>query len=91
MTGGGRAEEPIAANLLKALGEDVLEKACDEGLNGQGEMSGLVGARVDVAESDTALIGGFDAVVGEGDAMDIAGEVLGGVLAIARVLKVDVP
>jgi hypothetical protein len=85
LTGGGGTEEPIAADLLKALGEDMLEKTCDEGLDGESEAPGLVCARADVAEGDTAVIEGFDAVVGEGDAMDIAGEVLGGVLAVASV------
>jgi hypothetical protein len=69
----------------------VLEKARDEGVDGQGEMSCLVCARAGIAEGDAAVLEGFDAVVGEGDAMDIAGEVLGGVLAVASVLKVDVP
>ena len=42
MAGGSRAEESVAADLLKALGKDVLEKACDEGVDGKGKMLGLV-------------------------------------------------
>jgi len=42
LTGGGRAEESVTADLLKALGKDVLEKACDEGVDGKGKMLGLV-------------------------------------------------
>lgn len=91
LAGGGRAEESVAADLLKAFWEDVLEKACDEGVNGKGEMSGLVCARADIAEGDAAVIEGFDAVVGESDTMDISGKVLGSVLAVASVLEVDVP
>jgi hypothetical protein len=41
LTCGGGAEESVAADLLKAFGEDVLEKARDEGVDGQGEMSCL--------------------------------------------------
>jgi len=89
--GGGRAEESIAADLLKAFGEDVLEKARDEGVDGKGEMPGLLCARAGIAKGDAAVLKGFDAVVGDGDAMDIAGEVLGGVLAVASVLEMDVP
>lgn len=88
---GGGAEESVAADLLEAFGEDVLEKARDEGMDGKGETSSLVCARAGIAEGDAAVLEGFDAVVGEGDAMDIAGEVLGGVLAVASVLEVDVP
>ena len=91
LAGGGRAEESVATDFLKAFGEDVLEKARDEGVDGKSEMSGLVCARADIAEGDVAVLKGFDAVVGEGDPMDIAGEVLCGVLAVASVLEVDVP
>ena len=80
-SGGGRAEKTIAADLLKAFGQDVLEKARDEGVDGKGEVPGLVCARAGIAEGDAAVIQGFDAVIGDGDTMDIAGEVLGGVLA----------
>lgn len=73
--GRSRAEESVAADLLKAFGQDVLEKARDEGVDWQGETSGLVCARAGIAEGDAAVLEGFDAVVGEGDAMDIAGEV----------------
>ncbi|MFY9824555.1 MAG: hypothetical protein WAM82_24475 [Thermoanaerobaculia bacterium] len=85
--GGGWAEKPVAADLLKAFGEDVLEKTCDEGLDGKGEVSRLLSAGTDIAESDATVVEGFDAVVGEGDAMSIAGEVLGSVLAVASVLE----
>jgi hypothetical protein len=91
LAGGGRAQESIAADLLKTFGEGVLEKTRDEGVDGKGEMSDLVCARAGIAEGDSAVFEGFDAVVGEGDPMDIAGEVLGGVLAVASVLEVDVP
>lgn len=79
--GRSRAEEPIAADLLKAFGQDVLEKARDEGVDGKGETSGLVCARAGIAEGDAAVLEGLDAVVGDGDTMDIARKVLGGVLS----------
>lgn len=90
-SGGGRAEEPVAADLLEALGEDMLEEARDEGVDGQGEVPGLVGAGADVAEGDLAVVEGFDAVVGERDAMDVAREVFGSVRAVASVLEVGDP
>lgn len=89
--GGGRSEESVAADLLKTLGEDMLEEARDEAVGGQDEAFGLMGTGIDVAEGDAVVFEGFDAVVGQRDAMDVAGEILGGVLAAARELKVDVP
>jgi hypothetical protein len=89
--GGGRPEEPVTADLLKAFGEGMLEKACDETVDGKGQPPGLVSARGGVAEGDAAVLEGFDAIVGDRDAMGIAGKVLGGVLAVAGVLEMDVP
>ena len=63
----------------------------DEGVNRQGETMGFAGARVDVAEGDPLAVEDFDAVVGQGDAMDVARQVLGGVVAVAGVLEVDGP
>jgi len=91
LTGGGRAEESVTADLLKALRKDVLEKARDEGKDGESEASGLVSARAGIAEGDATMIEGLDAVVGDRDAMGIAGEVLGSVLPVAGVLEVYVP
>lgn len=91
LTGGGRAEEPVTADFLKALRKDVLEKARDEGKDGESEAPGLVSARADIAEGDATKIEGLDAVVGDCDAMGIAGEILGSVLTVAGVLEVDVP
>lgn len=88
---GGGSEEAVGADFLKALGEDMLEKTRDEGVNRQGESSGLMGARIDVAEGDVVVFEGFDAFVGQSDPMDVAGEILGGVLAVAGALRVDVP
>src|SRR4029077_18352448 len=83
--------EAVAADLLKAFGKDVLKKAGDKGVNGKSEATGLVSAGTDVAKRDSAVIEGLDAVIGDRDAMDVAREVLGGVLAIASFLKVDIP
>jgi len=89
--GGGGSEEPVAADLLKALGEDMLEEARDEAVDGQCEAFGLMCAGIDVAEGDAVVFEGFDAVVGQRDATDVAGEILGGVLAVSRELRLNVP
>lgn len=91
LAGGGRTKEAVAADLLKAFGKDVLEKAGDKGVNGKSEAAGLVSAGTDVAKGDAPMLEGLDAVIGDRDAMDVAREVLGGVLPIASFLEVDVP
>jgi len=69
----------------------VLEEAANEGVHRQRQAPGLPGARVGVAEGDMAMVEAFDAVVGEGDAVDVAGEIEGGVGAGADRLDVDRP
>jgi hypothetical protein len=88
---GGGAKEPVGTDFLEALGEDMLEKPRDEAVDGQGEALGLLGAGIDVAESDAVVFEGFDAIVGQSDPMDVAGEILGGVLTVAGELRMDVP
>ena len=78
------AEEAVGADLGEASGEDVLEEAANEGVHRQRQAPGLPGARVGVAEGDMAMVEAFDAVVGEGDAVDVAGEIEGGVGASAH-------
>jgi len=72
--GSGRgAEEAVVADLGEAPGEDVLEEAGDEVVNGKGDAAGLAGTGVGVAEGDPAVLEAFDAVVGQGHAVDVAG------------------
>jgi len=52
---------------------------------------GLICAGIDVAEGDAVVFEGFDAVVGQSDAVDVAGEIFGGVLTVSCELSVDVP
>jgi hypothetical protein len=89
--GGGGAEEAVGADLREAHGQDVLAEAGEEGVNRQDEATGLTGARADVAEGDSFAVEGLEAVVGQGDAMDVARQVLGGVVAVAGMLEVDGP
>jgi hypothetical protein len=90
-SGGRGAQEAVGTDLGEALGQDVLEEASEEGMVGQGQAAGLAAARVDVAEGDPLAVEALDALVGESDAVDVAREVLGGVVAVAGVLEVDGP
>ena len=71
----GRAQETRGADLGEARGEDVLEEAGDEDVHRERQAPGLARAGVGVAEGDAAVLKAFDAVVGEGDAVDVAGDV----------------
>jgi hypothetical protein len=69
------AEEAVGTDLGEAAGEDVLNKAVEEGADGEGEAPRLVGAGVGVADGDAVVRQALEALVGEGDAIDVAGEV----------------
>jgi hypothetical protein len=73
------------------MGRTCSRKRGEEGVNRQDEATGLTGARADVAEGDSFAVEGLEAVVGQGDAMDVARQVLGGVVAVAGMLEVDGP
>ena len=72
-TAGGK--QPIGADLVEALGEYVLKEAAHE-LQGR-ECDGLPAslAGVFVAEGYGVVVGGKDAVVGDGNPVDVAGEI----------------
>lgn len=85
------AQEAIVADLGEAAREDVLEEARDEDVDREGQAAGWVSARVRVGEGDAAMREAFETLVGEGDAIDIAREIEGGVLAAPDGLDVDGP
>jgi hypothetical protein len=67
----------------------MLEESGDELLDREGHPAGLLCPRVNVAEGDMLAVERFDALVGDGDAVDVSGEVLGGPLARAGMLQLD--
>jgi hypothetical protein len=84
------------AGALEALAaggaeEDVLEEPGHEVQDGQGHAAGLAGLGVGVAEGDPAMLEGPNPVVGEGDAVDVTGEIEGGVVTVADLLDMDGP
>jgi hypothetical protein len=87
----GRAQKAVVADLGEAAREDVLEEPCDELLGRQRQAPGLAGAAVGVAEGDAAVFEALDTVVGQGDTIDVAREVEGGLFAGADLLDVDPP
>jgi len=88
---GGGAEEAVVADLGETAGKDVLEEAGNEVLDLERHAAGLEGSGVGVAEGDLVVLEAFDAVVGEGDTVDVAREVEGRALAVADLLDVGDP
>jgi hypothetical protein len=75
------AEQAVVADAMEARRQDVLEEAVDEvGAGQRHALLGLGGVRVldavvAVAEGDPAAVDRLDAVVGDGDAVDVAAQV----------------
>ena len=76
-----RREQAIVTDLDEPIGEDVLEEAADELLGGESATLKLVSGGFFVSESDLALMQLAQAVVTEGHAKDVRGEILEGLLA----------
>jgi len=86
-----RAEQAVVTDLDEATGKDVLEKATNELLGGDGATPGLVSGGVFERESDLAIMQAAEAVIADGDAKDVRGEILEGLVAGADGLGVDDP
>lgn len=70
-------EQPVVANAHEPAGENVLEKSSDEFVDFQGHGFGATAmAIVSPCEGDTAVFQVDQAVVGDGDAMGVAREVI---------------
>src|SRR5260370_13057618 len=85
------AKQDEVTDLDEAIGEDVLEEAADELFGGEGAVLELVGGRLFVGESDVTIFQLTEAVVAEGDAKDVRGEILEGLCAGAHRFGMDHP
>src|SRR5579863_10683259 len=80
------------ADLVQALGQDVLEEAAHELLAGDAADPPAVGFAMLVADSDRLIVEADDSGVGDRDAEDVAGEVVEhGLLALAPGRAMDDP
>jgi len=86
-----RAEQAVVTDLDEATGKDVLEKATNELLGGDGATPGLVSGGVFERESDLAIIELAEAVVADGDAKDVRGEIFEGMFTRADGFGMDDP
>ena len=71
-----RAEDSVVADFDGAAGKNVLEKASDELGPRQRDAPHLLGTVAAKAETDHAVVAGFQAAVGNGDAEDVTSEVV---------------
>lgn len=68
--------ESVVADFVKALGKHMLEEPAHKLVPGKGTGAPLRTLAVFVAECDCTLVDGLDASVGDGDAVDVAGEIV---------------
>src|SRR5437762_6964585 len=87
----GGAEQTVVTDLDESLREHVLQEATNELFSGDGATLELVSGRFFVRESDRAVLQFKDAVIAEGDAKDVRGEILESLGARADRLGVDHP
>jgi hypothetical protein len=71
----GIGKEPVVADADEALGEDVEQEATRELAEGEGEGPASSAAVVLVAEGDDLVIDGHEPMVGDGDAVGVAGQI----------------
>ena len=69
-------EKAVVTDLVKTAGEDMLQETADELHHRQGHRLPYLFPGILVAEGNLAVISGKDAIVGDGDAVDVTGEIL---------------
>ena len=69
-------EQTESSDTVQALQRDVLQKAAQELMGGQGHRPSLVVATVTVGEGDGVVAASKDGLVAERGAMDVAAEVV---------------
>ena len=91
MLSAGRTPDAVVADFHTATGQDVLEKPADEVLSAKRDMTYLPAAVVAIPEADHAVVEGFQTAVGDGNAEDVAAEIIEDFFATASVLRVNDP
>jgi hypothetical protein len=69
------SEQAVVTDFDEAFGQNVLKEAADELFGRDGRVSGLIRGRILVGKSDLAILEREDAVIADGDAKDVRGEV----------------
>ncbi len=87
----GGTQQAVVADFGGPFGQDVLKKAVDKLGGGKVDAADLLGFVVTVSESDDSVVERFQAAIGDGDAENIAGEIVEHFVATAGVLGVNDP
>ncbi len=85
------AEYTVVTDFCGATGKDVLEKAPQELDPGQSDVPHLLGTVVAIAETDHAVVDGFETAVGDGDAEHVTSQVVENLVATAGELGMNDP
>jgi hypothetical protein len=86
-----RAEKAVITDLLKPLGQNVLQEATDELLSREGTRFPVTGGPVTVTEGDLTVLTLENPPIGESHPEDIRGQILESGLTGANGLTVDDP
>src|SRR5438876_5514239 len=87
----GGTEDAVIANFGEAFGQNVLKEAVNELGGGQRDMADLLSLVVAVAKTDDVVVERFQAAVGDGDAENVAGQIVEHLVATSRVLGMNDP
>ena len=87
----GRTKESVMPYLGTAPRKDMLQESADELDARQRDMTDLMGFMIAIVESNEVLVDGFQAVVGDGDAEDVACQIVQDLFSAAGVLAMNDP
>jgi hypothetical protein len=87
----GRREQSVITDFDKILGQDVLEETTNKLLSRESREFDLIGSRILEGESDLTVGEREDAVVGDGDAKDVRGEIFEGCFSTTNRLTMNDP
>ena len=87
----GGAPDSVVADFDHASRQDVLKETVKKLVSRKGDMPNLLRAIVTVAEADQAVVEGFQAAVDDGDAEDVAAQIVEDLFTAAGMLAVNDP
>ena len=87
----GRTEDAVVTNFGSAFGQDVLKKPVNELGGRKCDVASLLSLVVAVAETNDAVVEGFQSAVGNGDPENVTAKIVEHFVASARVLGLNDP
>lgn len=87
----GGTPDSVVSDFDTAAWQDVLKEASNEFTGGKRDAAGLLSLVIAVAETDLTVVDGFDPAVGDGDAEDVAAEIVEDLVTASCRLTVNDP